>query len=260
MILNFVKKHPLILSIVCIIIILLGIICIPFFREKQNYFLTIHTKGVILPFLFLQVSPPGYPQIGQSWKINVYIVNRTVDHKPLYETASNASVIVTVLSEGRETVYQLHTDDKGEALFQFRPEYESIAFQAYYSGILSEKIILTTSYVSVDIVNTLLIYNIFSVIGSIASSLFYKPKKSPPLAIINSLTKLIFVCVLCIFSFITLICIYAKIFLSTAWGYPENLMNGYITFTLLRYVFYVGIILFLAHWILKIVIKGMETK
>lgn len=263
MTLDSIKRHPLIL-VSCVIAIMLGIILVTSLWEKQpSQLYTLRSTGVIvhvLPFLSLQISPPGYPLIGESWKINVYIANRTVDGKPLYEPAFNSTVVVTVLSKGWENKYELRTDSNGEASFQFLPEYDSIAFQAYYSGISSEKVILSTSYISVEIVDTLLIFNAFSVIGSLASGLVYKLKKDDKLAIWINLTKFMSICVLCIFSFVTLTCMYSKIFLGTAWGYPENIIGSYITFFVLRYVFYTGVVLFLAYWIIKLIIRGIETK
>jgi len=215
--------------------------------------------GVIVypfPILTVSISPPGYPETGSSWKINVYIQNNTYIYKPV----PNATIGVTVESAGLTKSYELKADNNGEALFQFLPGYDSIAFQAYYSGISSEKVVLSESYVSVEIVDTLLTYNAFSALGSLASDLVYKPKKCAKLAIWINLTKILGICVFGIFSFVTLTCIYAKISLGTVWGYPENIIGSYITFALLRYVFYTGVVLLFVYWIIKLITRGIETK
>lgn len=75
-----------------------------------------------------------------------------------------------------------------------------------------------------------------------------------------NLIKGMLICVVCVFSFLTFICLYLKVFLGTLWGYPENLIGNYLTFEMLNYTFYAGVALFFLYWISKIITIGMETK
>ncbi len=251
-------KHILTGSLFIVVIVLIAEIVALISKPSGNilYIPCIGSIAPSIPILTAHISPPGYPQAGGFWKINVYIQNRTI----VYQPVPNATVIVTVESEGRSKTYEFRVDDNGEASFQFLPEYKNIAFQAYYSGISSEKVILTTTYVSAEIVDTLLVFNVFSVLGSLASDLLYKPKRNAKLAVWIKLTKWMLICIFCIFSFVTLTCISLKVFQNTAWGFPENIIGSYITFTFLKYIFFAGVVLFFGYWIVRLTIRGIETK
>jgi hypothetical protein len=90
------------------------------------------TRGriVYLPYLVIQISPPGYPVAGTEWKINVYEVDDLSSGVPILKPATNSTVTVNLISSGKEALCQLRTDENGEAVFTYRPEFTDIAFQA----------------------------------------------------------------------------------------------------------------------------------
>lgn len=259
---RFIKRHGQLLSLAILTIIgvvAIGLSVSPRWEGKRSFEgRVIPTTGIILPVLTVQVTPPGYPQIGEYWKINVYFINSTRDGEPVYKPASNATVFVNILVGRYERIFEKTADKNGETLFQCTSQYEAISFEAHYSGSSSAKVIISGSFLSSDVVNTLLMYNLFSVIGSFASDMLLKPRKSAKLSKWKKLSRLMLICVFCLFSFVTFTCIYVKLFRGTAWGYSEDVVGSLITFTSLRYIFYVAIICFFVLWVMMLVIRGLE--
>lgn len=58
-----------------------------------------------------------------------------------------------------------------------------------------------------------------------------------------------------LFSIIAILAFYASFYLETAWGFPENIIGNFVTFSILEYATIVGIILFFSFIVATIVIK-----
>lgn len=236
--------------IVTLVGVLAGLIISSLLPQRARTSLEIVSTGRVLrenPYLAIQVSPPGYPSMGESWTISVYIVNVTSPRAPpKFQSALNSTVVVTVLSNGQKQTYDFPVDENGRASFQFLPEYSDIAFQAYRLGLLpSEKFILSEHYVSSQVVDSLLSYNlIVSIFGSPVSGLIIHKKR------IGKLASLTLFSIISLFCFVWFFSLYSKLFQYTTWGYPDNIVGGFITFNLLRHISYLGTVLIVLFWII----------
>lgn len=230
-----------------------------FIKEKRAPALRIPSTGVIIPYLSIQVSPPGYPQIGEYWMVSVFIVNSSSSSRTLtYEPALNSTVVITLSLKGQKVTYELPVDENGKTSFQYRSEYRDIAFQAYHPNLSpTQKIVLSINYVPTSIVDSLLMYNFFSILGSLGSSLLFRMKKGSALKWAR-LERWLLIFTICLFSFVTVISLYSKLFQETVWGYPENIVNGFVTFTLLRHIFFLSVVIFITYWISKLIIFGIH--
>ena len=210
------------------------------------------------PHLELQVSPPGYPQAGRSWTINVYVVNET-SGGPIYQPAVNSSVVVTVSVNGWPEKHELQTDMDGVASFQFLSEYTDIAFEAYDPPLEpSATLVLGTYYVPPEVVDTFLTFNAFSVLSAVGSGFLISNEDRKRSWVWTKVRKwlLVTTCLfVCLFAFVTLISVYSKLYQGTPWGYPENIMGGFVTFSLIKTVFYWGLVLFIGFCICSLAVR-----
>jgi len=232
--------------------------------STQNYTATVISKGTVvrLPMLEIQVSPPGFPEVGQFWKINVFLINKTDNQGNLvYESAPDSIIIVTVPIEAGQKKYELVTNENGEAPFQYVSEYKGVSFQAKYADdLVSPEITLSNYFVPSDVVDTLLYYNVFSVVGSLASGFLIKPDVTARYKSWRRLSRTALFCSIALFAFVTLSSLISKTFEGTTWGYPNKILNSPIDFTLLRYVFYIAVLLLISAWIVNLAIEGMSKK
>jgi hypothetical protein len=210
------------------------------------------------PRLELQVSPPGYPQAGRSWMINVYIVNET-SAGPIYQPAVNSSVVVTVSVNGWPEKHELQTDMDGVASFQFLSGYTDVTFEAFDAGLEpSATLVVSTYYVSPEVVDTFLTFNAFSVLSAVGSGFLVSDADRKRPWAWTKVRKLLLVtaCLfVCLFALVTLISVYSKLYQGTPWGYPENILDGFVTFSLMKTVFYLELALFIGFCICSLVIK-----
>ena len=251
----------MLLFVICVLIgVIAGIVISSFIRGAP---VRITSRGVIVhmvPYLTMQVSPPGYPPVGESWVINAYIVDETPPGNTLtFRPALNSTIVVTLLSDGWAKTYELPIDENGRASFQFLPEYSDIAFQAYYPGLQpSNKIVISEHYVSLDEIDFLLTFNAFTVISSSLGSTWLIRKGA-----VSKLKKWTLFFFICLFSFVTVFSIYSRFFLGTTWGYPEKIRGSLITVTRLKIISFLGIVsllLFLiVSWLLSKPMKESAT-
>ncbi len=249
MVLEVVKKYRW--ELLSVIAFLIGVFLIYSFvisPEEDPLTRGIISTGKIRhpdPYLDIRVSPSGYPPFGETWTINVYIVD-TTPALPKFQPALNSTVIVTVSSKGSEQTCDLPVDENGRASFQFLPEYRDIAFHATRPGLPpSEKIVLSEHFVSSEVVDSLLAYNIFvPAIGSPIMALKIRRERIGKLAILT-ISFIIFS-----FCFVGLVSLYSKLFQYTIWGYPNNIAGGFITFDSLIYISYLATVLGFLFWII----------
>lgn len=212
------------------------------------------------PFLDIGVSPPGYPQVGDSWVITVYLVNLSSSTgKLVYILVNNATVVVTVNADGQRIIHELKTDAQGQTTFEYAQGYSDIAFQAF-NAELSPSIVFVLSerYVSSDIINQLLASNFLFDIASMGSSIVFKLKKSGR-AGRWKIAPTIFqgISIFC-FSVVTLFSLSSKLFQGSAWGYPENVWNDLITVSGLKLTFLAGVASLALSWIFKVILYGIQ--
>lgn len=214
------------------------------------------------PYLTLDVSPPGYPIVGEFWRISVYVVTLDSSSRTLtYTPANDSTVVVTLIMGGEEKTFEIPTDDNGIASFQYLSKYTDIAFEAINPEVpfsQGDRVVIRSNFISSNIVDTLLAFNVISGAGSIVSLLVPKLNRMGKNS--RRIMKTVLVCDICILAFVMLNTIYSKLFQSTIWGYPENIFGNLITFTLLKQIFYVGIALFLFYWIGYVVIEATNKK
>jgi len=210
----------------------------------------IFSTGVMVRYsdLAIQISPPGYPLVGESWRIEVYVVNVS-SGIPTFKPALNSTVVVTLLSSGRRRTYELPVDENGVTTFQYRSAYSDIAFQAYHTGLTpSGKVVISRHYVSSNVVDDLWTINAsISIFGSLASGFAIRKRELKGKS--GKLTKWILLLIFLLFSFVAIFSTYSKFFQGTTWGYPENVVGSIITLTSLRYAMFLGIVLLLLYWV-----------
>lgn len=208
----------------------------------------VSSSGVIgpsFPYLVLQISPPGYPPVGDNWRINVFIVRNP--GKQILEPALNATVTVTTVSSGEEVVYQLSVSEDGEADFVYRPECSDIAFQAHgFNGTASNIMVLTSHFVQSQDIENPLYFSGSALIAEIATILIEIKKTGRSVSKARRFVESSLIGFdLVLLTFVTAFAFYARMFLGTIWGYPENILDGFITVTLIKYAFTIGFLLFL---------------
>ncbi len=185
--------------------------------------------------LHIEVSPMGYPIIGQSWTIRVYTVE-IVSNRVTLSPSSNSTVVVAVKYEGSGRNYNFSVDPNGQISFSFLPEYTDVAFQAFSGKLSSEKLVISSRYVSSDSVNLLASVNLVSSAVTFGGAITLSNKKGKILKAAWLVVVLLFVIVSCF-------ALYSRFFQETVWGYPENTFGGIITLTSLKYVTYIGFLL-----------------
>lgn len=208
------------------------------------------------PYMIVEVSPPGYPPIGEYWSIRVFVVNRTSEGI-VFQRLSNVTILAVALVDDITKNYELNVDTNGETSMQFQSGCSDIAFQAISAELPpSEKVIITDHYVPASAIDSLLSFNAFSALGLlIANFAVFERKgwKSPRMGI---LWKFWMASIVCFFSITFFVSLYTKIFLWSQWGYPENIVDGFITITYLNYVFYFGVILLFVFVLYTLIMKG----
>lgn len=208
----------------------------------------------VVPYIEMQVSPPGYPLVGELWTINVYVVNKTLSDKVTHNPAPNATVHVTLLSEGIQKTYVLSTNVNGEATFEYYPNYTDIAFEAQIPGLSpSQKIVLSTHYVSSDVVDSLLTLNLVSIVAWLSGGYLISKKIGFSTKWVKlekwTLSLMVFV-----FAFSFLFAVYSKFFQETIWGHPHNVVNGLITLSLLRDVIWIWLVIYVSYSTVKFIV------
>jgi uncharacterized membrane protein YeaQ/YmgE (transglycosylase-associated protein family) len=187
-------------------------------------------------FIAVEVSPLAFPVVGESWKIFVYAQNVSSD-LGFYTPQPNATVLVTVNDGNKIKTYNLPADEKGQTEFQYLADYTDVAFRASYAGNESETVVISTHFAPSDSVDTLMIVSGFmSPLTGIGSGLSFRNKKVK--MVLSTLITGVFV----VFIFIMIFSTYAKLFLGTIWGYPENI--GLVSLDLLKYATIIGVVLF----------------
>lgn len=209
----------------------------------------------IYPYLVMQISPPGYPTVGESWILSVFKVDVTDSgDRAIFQPALNSTVVITLNSDGSVKTFELPVDEKGKASFQFFPEYSDIAFQAYSPGIPpSEKIILRQHYVSFNEIRELLTFSTVIFICSLLGSgwLIHEGK-------VGKWQRWILILFIILFSVVTIISIYSRLFQGTTWGYPEKIIGDLITFTRLKLISFSGVISFVFFLIISLAIAEIR--
>ena len=209
----------------------------------------------IAPSLWLEVSPMGYPQVGQSWNIFLYEVDISSGTMNLRPSFPNSTVAVQLKSDGSEQVYYLPVDEKGQTSFQYLPDYSDIAFQASRGELSSQKIIISKHYVSSEVVNTLSTFNVLmSIASALVGGLTFRYGK------LGKLVKMAFLLTFFLSAFVTLFSLYVKYFRETIWGYPENIIDGIMTLTLLKYASYIGVVLLVISSVARVMIELSSPK
>ena len=234
----------------CFILFLVGLACVvisavlflhilvnnqfqsPNWHNVQSITMTVTTWGQI----YIEVSPMAYPISGQSWKIFVYSVNVSSGEPNLSQLA-NSSVAVYVKELGVDRTYNLTVDGEGKAEFPYLPDYTDVAFQAFSGNYSSGRVVVSTHYVSSQVVDTMLSASSLAslVIGipAVWARVNRKMRTSLSVLFIIGIVLLLLVVVLAF---------YCKLFLGTVWGYPESLF-GFVTLNLLNYLTMFGVIL-----------------
>lgn len=260
---KFIKNYLIILMLCAILIsVLIVLFTQNHSGDSENISsIGVQNRGYIGPFLTLQVSPPGFPKVGQSWTVTVFLANESYEGHPVFEKVLDAKVFVTVRSGDWEDVYNVPINSNGEATFQYLREYDSVAFQAQYNdSITSKKVVLSTYYVPSELVDTMLIYNVLPLIGTVASNFLLKPSSESKRGILKNIPRIIAVFTFILLAFVTLAALYSKVFEGTEWGYPENIANSFVTFTGLRFIFYGAIVLLFSAWAIQIVKRWIAKK
>lgn len=200
--------------------------------------------------IHLEISPIEYPAQGQSWTLSVYSTNITAD-KVLFTPLSNATIQVNVKENGIEKSYQLSPDASGHAQFQYLGSYSDVAFQAYSGDVRSESIVVGSHYVTSTVVERMIeVSSFFSLMTFLFAGL---AKLTHKVTRLLGFLLILFLAVL--FSIIAIFAFYASFYLETAWGFPENIIGSFVTFSVLEYATIVGIILFFSFVVVMIVTK-----
>jgi len=209
----------------------------------------------VVPLLLLEVAPMGYPSVGQSWNIFVYAVDTSSGTLNLRPSFSNSTVVVKLKSGGFRQTYHISIDEKGETTFQYLPGYSDVAFQAFCGELSSQKVIISKHYVSSEVVNNLSTINVFmSIASALTGGLAFRDRK------LGKLVKVTFLLVFVLFAIVTFSSLYVKFFKETIWGYPEDVIKGIVTLTLLKYTSYIGVVLLTILGIISWMIEFRSPK
>lgn len=195
------------------------------------------------PYLDLQVSPPGYPEIGGLWSLLVHKVNFG-ERATLHEYAENATVKVDVLTNTNAAeTYVLLVDDKGRASFQYLKRYSEVCFQAFLEGYEdSNRIVLNQSYVSVDTLTWLSSFSLVCLgLAAVGADYIGEKRKSSFIRILNWT----FLCIMSISSFILVSTTYSFLFKGTLWGFPSEIIATVVTVETLKYSAFFTVLLYI---------------
>jgi hypothetical protein len=253
------KGRMISFALFLIIIIFFIVSLVPTTSTVRNPSHEIISRGSIWtgPYVIVEVSPPGYPVIGQSWIIRVYLANLTGEGDIVFQSYSNVTVFVFALVDGKNRNYELNVDANGETMFQFNAGCTDIAFQAVSSEFSpSSRVVITSHYVPASAIDTLLSFNAFSALGLLAADFAVFERKNWKSRRMGILWKFWMASIVFLFSFVFFVSLYAKLFLGTLWGYPENIIGGFVTVGLLNYVFYLGVILLFVFVLYTLAIRG----
>jgi hypothetical protein len=205
------------------------------------------------PELRIDVSPPGYPPSGESWKITVWEWNGSLGSTWL--KASNASV--TLFQETDETWTTL-TGIDGEAVIQYRPEYGHVRFEASKSGFPSVDWSPAYRFISLEIV--IASYTLFFALAGATVALlksFFDHERS--------LQLFVRICgygaglTLVVLSFLEGTWFFRNLYTGATWGFNETVF-GPIVFEHLFLVMGVLIILSVICGVHLWVLKGRKVK
>ncbi|MGD0495333.1 MAG: hypothetical protein ABSB28_04765 [Candidatus Bathyarchaeia archaeon] len=234
-----VNRKKILVIVTAMIAFLAGYIAVSYLGKPVRggtYVIFSQTLRWINP-LQIEVSPQGYPVIGESWTIRVYAVI-IVSGNATFQPSHNSTVLAFVNVGGFMQTYNLSVDTDGQTTFKYLSEYSDVAFQAYSGDLRSGKVIFSTHYVSSDIVDGLVSVEgsmtFLSVCGGILNLRSEKARR---------IFKMVSVVVICYFAVVISFLMYSRLFQSTVWGYPENVIDGIITLRLLTYAVYFGVVL-----------------
>jgi hypothetical protein len=174
----------------------------------------------------------------------------------IFQPSSNSTVLVTAWENGETRTYSLQTDEKGEASFQYLPQFSDIRFQAFnaqYSP--SQMVIVSSHFVPSNAVDNLLLLDFPSLLASIGVIFFLPKGKITKYARLYFLGKCLAACTVGISAFVTFCAAYSRGVLGTAWGYPENIIGNVVTFTALNAAFLTGFVLLVFSWIFTLIVR-----
>jgi phage shock protein PspC (stress-responsive transcriptional regulator) len=205
-------------------------------EKGEGYWIWSNTITVtVYGEIHIEVSPVEYPVAGQSWTIFVYSTNVTSEGVFL-SPLPNSTVAVSVNDNGQSKVYHLLVDAKGQAEFQYLPSYTDVAFQAFEGDYQSEKIVISKHYVSSNVIETMLLVNgSFSLATGVCTGLAKLRHK------IKKTLTVLFIVVIALFAVISLLAFYSRLFLETPWGYPEIVIENYVSLDTLKYATIFGV-------------------
>jgi hypothetical protein len=189
----------------------------------------------------------AYPVVGQAWIVFVYSANVNSSNVFLSRLA-NASVEVFVKERGTSRTYNLTTDSSGVAEFPYLSDYIDVAFQAFNGSDFSEKVVVSTRYVSSNIVGTMLLMSsLMCALNGMTGYVTVRKKLMKPLL------SVLFIGALVLCALVTVFASYCALYLGTVWGYPENVFGGVVTLSVLQYLAISGIVLFVAFFVIALI-------
>ena len=184
------------------------------------------------PYLELKVEPRGYPEIGRMWNLSVFKIDVSERHL-VYTYAENASIEVNILTKTKKTeTYNLLTNNKGKATFQYLEKYSEVGFQAFLEAYkASSGIIRNQSYISQKTLAWLAIFSI----GSFALALGGKNQLGKKRrSLFGKILSWTLVLIMGISVIILVPTIYFLLFKNTLWGFPSEIVAP-ITFETLKW-------------------------
>jgi hypothetical protein len=206
---------------------------------------------VVVLGIDLEVSPPGYPVVGNSWTIQAFFTNVSsgiLRYCPL----PNCTVLVYVKTDQWSRTYQLTTDENGLTTFQYLPEYTDVAFQALAGNYASQKVVFSTNFVSSTTLGEMLSINAVLSLPSAWGSLVVAKKKW------KSLLRGLFMASLISFLLVTFFALYSLFWLGSSWGYPNAVIDGVITMSSMEGLTISGFVLLFISLLIKGIV-GRET-
>lgn len=208
--------------------------------------MTFHQTLYVWSRIHIEVSPMAYPVEGQVWTIFVYSVNVNSGSVSLSRLA-NASVQVFVKELGTSKTYNLTSDSYGVTEFSYLSGYTDVAFQAFNGSDYSEKLVVSTHYVSSTIVDGMLsIGVVMSALTGMIGFVTARKKWMKPVLTVLFISAFV-VCV-----FVSIFAVYCTS-LGTVWGYPENVFGGVVTISFLWYLVILGFVLFGAFVVIALI-------
>lgn len=213
------------------------------------YLYAVFTIPILVPpyppsYLELQVSPPGYPEIGAFWRITVYKVNYS-EAGLIREYAENAKVLVNVLTKMNNVeLYEFSTDKLGGVSFQYLWKHSEVSFEAFLTGYEpSRTIVLNESYVPENfLVQIISFAGVCLALALGIDKYLVKMRKS----IFGKILLNVMLFIMLISSFVLVFTFYSFLFKGTSWGFPSEIIAPYITFETLKYLVFVTVILYVS--------------